>query len=265
MEKAKNHCRHLPMAASYSGLFEGGEREIVRKMIDGLDRPKDIIEKVIIGDSLIGVLAGGRLGLSSHLGSGSHGKHGTLVGELCGQTLYDGARLSLQPDMISTAIGIAAINAGFTGDVSEESSPIQEEIVTLSGSGEVALVGKFPFFDWLKERVKKLHLFELQNVGGKVPEDQWSTTLQRASVAAITSTVFLTRYSYYYLSNTKNAKTILIGPSTPLTPVLFEFGADVLAGSRVTDPERVIANLHGNGCYSEVVKGGGIEFVLLRK
>lgn len=39
----------------------------------------------------------------------------------------------------------------------------------------------------------------------------------------------------------------------------------VLAGSRVTDPEKVMHSMTRSSCFSELVGQGGIEFVVMQK
>jgi uncharacterized protein (DUF4213/DUF364 family) len=42
-----------------------------------------------------------------------------------------------------------------------------------------------------------------------------------------------------------DAFVVLIGPSTPLSPILFNYGVDVLCGTLVDDPLRVVQQLSG--------------------
>ncbi|MDR3209656.1 MAG: hypothetical protein LBT36_03415, partial [Oscillospiraceae bacterium] len=52
-----------------------------------------------------------------------------------------------------------------------------------------------------------------------------------------------------YLSLAKDARVILVGPATPIAPVLYEFGASGLAGFIVKDAaaaERIALGLGGN-------------------
>lgn len=44
--------------------------------------------------------------------------------------------------------------------------------------------------------------------------------------------------------------TIIIGPSTPMSPVLFDYGVDMLAGIKVVDKERMMR---------KIAQGGGKE------
>jgi uncharacterized protein (DUF4213/DUF364 family) len=42
------------------------------------------------------------------------------------------------------------------------------------------------------------------------------------------------------------AKVMLLGPSTPLTPVLFDFGVDLLSGVQVVDIAATLASVEAS-------------------
>jgi uncharacterized protein (DUF4213/DUF364 family) len=260
-------CPHSPHALNQPGQpgpAQGQEKAILTALLDNLDQPGAKIEKVVVGPSLTAVLAGERLGLASHLGARPSTDQAGLAEELEGATCARAAKLVLKSSAYEVSLGMACLNAGLLPKATAETRPIQEVVAGLAQDGEAALVGQFPFTGWLRENVAKLHLFELQAVEGRLPREQWDQVLSRVKVAAITSTVFLTRHASYYLSMAKGAVRFLIGPSTPLSPCLFDHGAHVLAGSLVNDPERVMASAQKGGCFSAVVKGGGIEFVVMK-
>ena len=258
-------CRHSCADSPDPGLPVGREKDLLELLADSLDLPQARIEQVAVGPNLVGVLADGRMGLASHLGARPSDEEKSLPQRLKGQTCAQAARLIMESRAYPLAIGVAALNAGLTPRAVSETLPIQELAAAIAGDGEAALVGQFPFTPWLRQNVGKLHLFELQKVEGRVPRDQWDEVLARVQVAVITSTVFLTRHADYYLGQAKNAVRILVGPSTPMSPRLFEWGVDILAGSRVTDPEKVLHSIRQGGCFSDVVKAGGIEFVQMRR
>jgi uncharacterized protein (DUF4213/DUF364 family) len=258
------HCKHQLAGSLRPGLPLPEEKSLLSALITSLDQPNAAIEKVLVGPTLVAVLAGERLGLSSHLGARPEPGQENLAEELTGRTCARAAELILESSAYEVAIGMAAVNAGLLPQAEPERRPIEQTVAELAGSGEAALVGQFPFTPWLKDNVGTLHLFELQQVDGKLSREKWDEVLARVSVAAITSTVFLTRHASYYLSRAKNASRIFIGPSTPLSPALFDFGADMLAGSLVTDIGKVLHNASAGGCFSEVFHGGGIQFVTMQ-
>jgi uncharacterized protein (DUF4213/DUF364 family) len=56
------------------------------------------------------------------------------------------------------------------------------------------------------------------------------------------------------------AKVLLLGPSTPLSPILFDYGISVLSGSVVEDPETVL-RLIGQGASFRQIRSQGVRLV----
>ncbi|MDD9302620.1 MAG: hypothetical protein HUK40_09905 [Desulfobacter sp.] len=155
------------------------------------------------------------------------------------------------------------MNAGNAPDpnrVEPDNFPAEDLIAELGKDKTVGLVGEFPFASALKQKVGTLHLFELKPVSGALARDQWEEVLPRLEILALTGTTLLTRHMAWYLSRATRAKIIILGPTTPASPTLFEFGADYLCGSVVTDTGRVSASIRADLCFKDIKKNGGIIF-----
>ncbi len=63
--------------------------------------------------------------------------------------------------------------------------------------------------------------------------------LPRQDYIFITATTLINKTLPRLLQLSGQAVVILVGPSTPLTPILFQYGVNVLAGTVVLDPEAV--------------------------
>jgi uncharacterized protein (DUF4213/DUF364 family) len=64
--------------------------------------------------------------------------------------------------------------------------------------------------------------------------------LPQADVVAVTATTLLNRTLPAVMAGVRpDAFVMMLGPSTPLTPALFDFGFDVLCGTVVEEPETV--------------------------
>jgi len=242
----------------------GVEHRLIDDLLQSLDRPSAVITDIAVGSHFIGVRADHNgsvcTGLASALGAVPTASEQQMVAELIGKPLYMAAERLKAPGVFSINLGAAALNAGI---IAPQNQPDIEASQIMAAKGEdemTVLVGEFPFTDWLHRQVKALHLFELREVAGRTPPDQWDDILARCGVLGLTGTTLITRAMATYLKKAARAYTIIIGPTTPLSPVLFSYGADVLAGCEVVNPDAVFAGIREGLSFRELKKLG-IEFI----
>ncbi|WP_084435774.1 Rossmann-like domain-containing protein [Desulfomicrobium escambiense] len=244
--------------------LQGGELRLAEEMVRSLARPEAVVERVVVGDKFLAVVAGSRVGLSSLLGARADDEGLRQVHTAEGRTVAELARNIMSCSAFCVSLGLAAVNAANAPGPESASAapggPADELIVALGQNGKVGLVGEFPFVSSLRERVGEMHLFELRDVPGAVPPQAWDETLAGLDVLAVTGTALLTRRMAYFLSRARQATVLVLGPSTPLSNSLFEFGADYLCGSVVTDPEPVLDGIRAGLPFHQVKKNGGIRF-----
>ena len=201
-----------------------------------------------------------RCGLASTLGS-SH-VHGVpdvpQAGQLESQTGLELAAFAwaAQPAMVS--VGVAAINALLPQQPRTWTDVNAEEVIADNGAGKtVALIGHFPFVPRLHSRVGKLHVLEMDPQPGDLPETAVQDILPTADVVAITAMTLLNRTLENLLTLcAPHALVILMGPSTPLSPVLFDYGIDMLCGSIVSEIEPVMRTVQQAGNFRQVHRAG---------
>jgi len=154
------------------------------------------------------------------------------------------ARLCLSDHILEAAIGIAAINSILPIDESRCVDLNAEEEIRSRGEGKrIAIIGHFPFVKRLKEIADKVWVFELPGRGrpGDITSHEITTLLPQAEVVAITSTTLINHTLGGILDLVApDAFKMMLGPSTPLSPVLFDYGLDALSGSIVTDRDQVL-------------------------
>lgn len=166
------------------------------------------------------------------------------AGTLHRRTPLELAGLVRSGSAAEAAVGVAAVNALLprpAGLVHDENA---FRVLADRGAGRrVAMIGRFPFADRLRPHCRALWVFELGS--RRRPEDfsdaHAAALLPEAEVVAITATTLVNHTLGGILDRLRpEALRILLGPSTPLAPSLLGRGIDVLCGSVVTDPEKVL-------------------------
>ncbi len=248
--------------------LDGIEKDLVTAMIGSLARPEAVVEEVVAGPFFIAVVAGGRMGLSSLLGAAPREDEKDLVEKAAGMKAARVAEHLLSPSPFAVCLAMAALNAAGAPDPSSmaaEDRPADSLIAELGRGKNVGIVGDFPFTGSLREKVGTLHLFELRDTPGAVQRYRWEEVLAGLDVLAVTGTALLTRQMGFFLSQAGRAVSIVLGPTTPLSPALFRFGADYLSGSVITDPGLVADGIRSGIPFKGIKKKGGIRFVQLKK
>lgn len=190
--------------------------------------------------------------------------------ELAGDLLPIGAKalaaLSRSSHILEASIGLAALNSLLPIDESTFVDLNAEKEIRSRGEGKkVAVIGHFPFVKKLREGTKELWVFELPGRGRSddITSDEIEMLLPQAEVVAITSTTLINHTLGRILSLTSpDSCKIMLGPSTPLSPVLFDHGMDVLSGSIVVDRDRMLDCISQGANFRQVK---GVRKVTMRR
>ena len=146
---------------------------------------------------------------------------------------------------VERSIGLATLNALLPRQMEDWVALNAEEVIAEAGAGKtVVMIGHFPFVPRLKPRVGRLVVLELDPRGEDLPAERAPEWIPQADVLAITSVTLLNRTLMGILAlRQPHALTLLLGPSTPLSPRLFDEGIDILSGAWVTDIDAVTRRL----------------------
>jgi hypothetical protein len=257
-----------PLTAVPDRPLEGEEKTLANSILSSIIRPDAIVEDIIAGPKFIAVTAGGRMGLSSLLGASPREHEKDLEHQMVGKPVKEVVGLIRKPSPFGISLGFAALNAGNAPDpnqVDPSNFPADDLIARLGKDKITGLVGEFPFVDSIKDRVGTFHLFELRDIPNAVPRDQWESVLAKLEVFAVTGTALLTRSMAWFLSRAPQATIVIIGPTTPVSPALFDHGVDYLCGSVVTDREKVGQGIRAGLPFKAVKKNGGVIFTQWEK
>ena len=164
------------------------------------------------------------------------------------------AELARSDDPLEASIGVAAINSLLDIDESLSQEVNAAEILAQRGRGRnVALIGHFPFIEKLRPAVGQLWVIELHPLEGEYPAEAAADLLPSADVIAITGSALINHTLDGLLTLCRPASTVMIlGPSTPLSPVLFEHGAEILSGTQVADEAALLRTVAQGASFQQI-------------
>jgi len=158
---------------------------------------------------------------------------------------------------------MAAINSLIDID---ESSCIEEnafDVLARRGKNtKIAVVGRFPWIPKLRTIATTLWVIEQSPQEGEFPAEAAEDLLPQADVVGITGTSFINHTIDRLLALSKSSFVIVLGPTTPLSPTLFDYGADILAGVAVVESDKTIRSISQGAIFSQVK---GLKLVTMSK
>ncbi|MFM8319572.1 MAG: Rossmann-like domain-containing protein [Chloroflexota bacterium] len=143
---------------------------------------------------------------------------------------------------LEAGVGMAALNGCLPLDEQRQVELNARDLIVSRGRGRnVALVGHFAFTEAVRSAAGQLWVLELDPTAGDLPAERAPDLLPQADVIGITAVTLLNR-TFDNLAGLfpPHALVVMLGPTTPLCPVLFDYGVDVLSGAVVTDAPHVL-------------------------
>ena len=228
------------------------------------------IQEICRGPLWTGVVST-RCGLASAMYEGScdsaAGKETRDPGPYMNMTADELARLSLSRRIPEASLGMAAINSllALAPDECEEVNA--SEFLMRAGRGKnVSIIGHFPFVEEIRDIAENLWVIEKKLQEGDYPEGDSEKYLPVSDVIAISSTTLINHTLSSLLSLCPETSIkIILGPTTPVSKILFDYGIDIVSGSYVTDTALVLESIRKGISFSAMKKIGGIQFVSLVK
>ncbi len=126
----------------------------------------------------------------------------------------------------------------------------------------IAVIGYFPWTPKLKNIARKLWVIEQRPQEGELPAEAAEEVLPQADVVGITGASFINHTVENLLNLSKGSFIVMLGPTTPLSPVLFDWGMDVLAGVKVMELDKTIRSISEGAIFSQME---GVRLITMRK
>jgi uncharacterized protein (DUF4213/DUF364 family) len=206
-----------------------------------------------------------RCGLASTLHGATHEKGPPVhrAGHLLECTARDLVAWLTSSSTLEASIGMAALNALLEVDQTVYTEINAEEVILALGTGRrVAIVGHFPFVERVRSAASECWVVELHPRPGDIPADRASEVIPRADVVALTGTSLI-NHTFDDLVGLCRSDTfvLLLGPSAPLSPVVFEWGVDGVSGTLVVEPDRVLRSVAQGATFRQIKRGGGLRLL----
>lgn len=188
------------------------------------------------------------------------------AGFLTGKSARELCRYATSASLLEASIGLAAINSLIEVDMEQCQDINAGELLIERGAGKrVAVVGHFPFVPGLRRVARELWVLEKRPQDGDLPAGTAGIVIPRADVVAITGTALIngTMESLLKLCR-KDTLVMVLGPTTPLTPLWFDYGVDLISGTRVVEPE-VVLKFVSEGVVFKQLHGRGVRLLTMAK
>lgn len=178
------------------------------------------------------------------------------VGRLHLKSARELAEYARSDNPLEASIGLTAINSLLDVDERHAVEINATDVLAERGRGKnVALVGHFPFIPRLRGEVGRLWVIEQHPAEGEHPAVAAADLIPQADVVALTGSALINHTLDGLLALCRRESLVMVlGPSTPLSPVLFGHGAALLSGTLVVDEAAVLRTV-GQGAIFRQVEG----------
>lgn len=244
--------------------------ELYDTLIEALPEDRKI-DEVVSGTGWTMVRTANEVGLAMTIHETS--RPAIHSGPWIGMPIKQAAQFVKSWNFEESAVGLAAINTFFNSRdhalkqgislVENDSALNKDAFLThtdMIRGKRVCVIGHFPF---LEERFAPhctLSILERSPQNGDFPDSACEYILPEQDFVFITGCTLVNKTLPRLLELSKNAYVVLVGPSVPLSPVLFQYGADELSGTVITQPE-LCAQLAAQGGSSIFQSGQMVRFV----
>jgi uncharacterized protein (DUF4213/DUF364 family) len=228
--------------------------KILTELIESLRDKDHPLQEVLTGAYWTAVVSRG-CGLASTFRDEGHPhKKGVKnVGRLTEKSALELASYSLSDYAMEASIGMAAINSLIEVDEQRCVEKNASRILIEKGEGkDVGIIGHFPFIPELKRRARNLWVFEQRPKEGDLGPESAQAILPRCDIVGITGTAFINHTLEELLRWSEGKFILLIGPTTPLTSFLFDYGIQVLSGTVVVEKEEAFRCISQGATFREV-------------
>lgn len=186
------------------------------------------------------------------------------AGTLTGKDALEIARMAYSSSLLEAAIGMATINSLLDVDEGRCLALNARDLLAEKGSGKkIAIVGHFPFIEELRHQAGKLWVLEKQPREGDFAASEAENLIPQADVVGITGSAFINHTMEHLLGLCRReAYVVILGGTSPLSPVLFDYGVDAVSGTKVVDSEVVLRYVSQGATFRQIK---GVKLLTIKK
>lgn len=196
-----------------------------------------------------------------------HGNYTRDLGHLTEKSTLELADYSRSWNLVEASIGVAAINS-IIKPKGKKDVNAQDFILEEGANKKITMVGRFPKWAEIKAVAKEFWALDcdpnaLDPKESIITDAAAEYVFPESDMIIITGSTLINKgmERYLELARKEDAYTILLGPSTPMSEVLFDYGVDMLAGAEVIDPEALLKKIsQSGGMINTRVCRGEIQF-----
>lgn len=229
------------------------EMKLLNDLISSVKDENTLAKNIRVGPSWTGV-SGRYGGVSKTYGIPvPHGNYTQDLGNLNEKTTLELAEYARSWNLVEASIGVAALNSMMKvrGKIGVNALDL---ILEMGENKNITMVGKFPRIEEIKAIARELWILEmnpnlLDPKNGIISESALEYVIPDSDIVVVTGSTLInkTMERVLELCRLADAYTIVMGPSTTMSDVLFDYGADILAGVEIVKPDRVLNILSQSG------------------
>lgn len=230
-----------PSATTLKG--SGTMKDFYKTLVKGID-PTLTVTRIVKGKSWTGAeLSNGSFGIAMYTEGSSIDR---MYDSLLGLPAKDAAKGVMSWNLEEASEAMAVINAFYNSPDRMKELEIDvpfERVCTvgLELKGKtVAFIGHLKMPPETVEGCKNLYIIERDPREGDYPDSACEYLLPQCDIVIITGSACVNKTMPRLLELSRNAETILIGPTVPMCPKLKELGVDRLSGMAVRDKDGII-------------------------
>lgn len=182
------------------------------------------------------------------------------AGDLAGRPLSSLASLAGDANPLAAAIGLAAVNAA-RADPGREGAAVNGLDVFRDVAERTVVFGRFPDLD---RRLPGARIVERDPRPGEFALDDAPAVVADAEAVVLTAQSLVNGTFARVMAIAAGRRIALVGPGTPLDPLLHDVGIEALGGLVVTDPDEAARRI-GEGANARGLRPCTRPLTLVRR